>query len=441
VTLPAYSPTTPPPLLTADLPGIGGSFRQRPEDFLVEEQPLYQPSGQGEHIYLFLEKRGMSTMRAARVLARHFGVHVTAVGFAGLKDKNAITRQVFSIHVPGKKPEDFPMLQHDRMAVLWVDLHANKLRRGHLATNRFSLKIRNVDMSKAVLASRIISRLEKQGLPNRIGEQRFGYLQRNHIIGRAMLLGDHQGLIDALLGPDEHLPDSQVEARRAYARGDFPTALNLFYRESRTERRVVGELSRGRAPGKAVKAIERNETEFFLTAFQSAVFNAVLDERLRTNSIATLMPGDVAFKHDNRACFDVTESTPDLVERLASLAISPSGPMWGAEMKRASGEPNRIEVEALEATGVTLETIAAFQERRHNRLTGERRPLRVPLLFPDVEGGIDEHGHYVRLAFDLPRGAFATSVLQEVMKPAAPLTDPDSDKGEEEDGPAPDPEI
>jgi tRNA pseudouridine13 synthase len=434
VTLSSYSPTTPPPLLTSDVPGTGGIFRQRPEDFLVEEQPLYQPSGQGEHIYLFLEKRGVSTMRAARILASHFGVHVTAVGFAGLKDKNAITRQVFSIHVPGKKPEDFPMLQHDRMAVLWVDLHANKLRRGHLATNRFSIKIRNVDMSKAVLAAKVIARLEKQGLPNRIGEQRFGYLQRNHLIGRAMLLGDHQGLLDALLAPHEYLPDSQIEARRAYARGDFATALQLFYRESRTERRVTGELSRGRAPGKAVKAIERNETEFFLTAFQSAVFNAVLDERLRAGTLGTLMPGDVAFKHDNRACFDVTESTPDLVDRLATLAISPSGPMWGAEMKRASGEPGRIEVEALQATGVTIEIIAAFQERRHNRLTGERRPLRVPLLFPDVEGGIDEHGHYIRLAFDLPRGAFATSVLQEVMKPGAPLTDPDSDKGEEDDG-------
>src|SRR5258708_143045 len=83
-TLPAPAP---PPLLTSDLPGIGGVFKERPEDFLVDEQPLYEPSGQGEHIYLFVEKRGMSTLRAARVIAHHFGVHVSAVGFAGLKDK------------------------------------------------------------------------------------------------------------------------------------------------------------------------------------------------------------------------------------------------------------------------------------------------------------------------------------------------------------------
>jgi tRNA pseudouridine13 synthase len=338
------------------------------------------------------------------------------VGFAGLKDKNAVTRQVFSVHVPGKKPEDFPSLQHERMAVLWVDLHANKLRRGHLAGNRFSIRIRKVEMGKAVLAAKTIARLEKLGLPNRIGVQRFGYLGRNHLIGRGLLLGDHDAVIEALLSPDERLPDSQVEARRAFARGDYAAALDLFYKESRTERRVLGELARGRSKNKAVRAIERSETEFFLTAFQSAVFNAVLDQRVRSGMLGTLVPGDIAFKHDNRASFDVTEVEEELVGRLARFEVSPSGPMWGAEMKRASGEPGRVELEALAARGVTPEALEAFQERRRGRMTGERRPLRVPLTFPDVEGGVDEHGPYVRLAFDLPRGAFATSVLQEVMK-------------------------
>jgi tRNA pseudouridine13 synthase len=425
---------SPPPFLTADLPGIGGVFKERAEDFFVDEQPLYQPSGEGEHIYLFVEKRGMSTLRAARIIGNHFGVHVSAVGFAGLKDKKAVTRQTFSVHVPGKKPEDFPMLQHERMAVLWADLHANKLRRGHLAANRFSIRIRKVDMSRVTAAAKIMARLEKLGLPNRIGEQRFGYLGRNHLVGRALLVGDHDAALEALLSPHATLPDSQVEARRAYATGDYGAALNLFYRESRTERRVLGELSRGKSKSKAIKAIERSETEFFLTAFQSAVFNTVVDARVRSGTLGTLSTGDIAFKHDNRAVFDVTEATlgAELDGRLARLEISPSGPMWGAEMKRASGEVGRVEEEALGATGVSLETLVAFQERRRGRITGERRPLRVPLMFPDVEGGIDEHGHYVRLAFDLPRGAFATSVLQEVMKPEGALVDDDREEEGEE---------
>src|SRR5689334_18599213 len=101
--------------LTAGVPGIGGRIRERPEDFLVDEQPLYQPSGEGEHVYLLVEKRNMSTMHAARVLAAHFKVDQSAVGHAGLKDRVAVTRQVFSVHVPGKKPEDFPMLVHEKM--------------------------------------------------------------------------------------------------------------------------------------------------------------------------------------------------------------------------------------------------------------------------------------------------------------------------------------
>ena len=426
---PAHRPAA--PYLTADIPGIGGVIKERPEDFLVEEQPQYQPAGSGEHIYMLVEKRGMSTLRAARIIARHFGVHVSAIGFAGLKDKRAITRQVFSVHVPGKKPEDFPHFEHEHMAVLWVDLHQNKLRRGHLAGNRFSIKVRRVEMFKAPAAAKIVSRLEKSGVPNLIGEQRFGYLQRNHLIGRALIVGDAQAAADALLAPAEGMPDSQIEARRAYAAGDFSKALELFYRESRTERRVVGELARGRSVGKAIRAIERSETEFFLTAFQSAVFNDCLSRRMESGTLGSLGLGDIAFKHDNRAVFDVAAETlgPELDGRLARFEISPSGPMWGAEMKRASGVSGEAELNALTSTGVTIEDITAFQERRRGRLTGERRPYRIPLLDADVEGGVDEHGSYVKLAFDLPRGAFATTVMREVTKAdAATLEPPDADE-------------
>lgn len=415
------------PYLTADLPGTGGVIKERAEDFFVDEQPLYQPSGEGEHVYLFIEKRGLSTLRAARIIARHFSVHVSAVGFAGLKDKRAVTRQVFSVHVPGKKPEDFPMFEHEHMGVLWVDVHANKLRRGHLAGNRFSIKIRRTDMTKAPAAARILARLAQVGSPNVIGDQRFGYLGRNHLVGRAMILNDNAGVLDALLAPAEGFADSQAEARQAYARGEFGAALELFYRESRTERRVVGELARGASPSRAARAIERGETEFFLTAFQSAVFNEVLAQRMAAGSLGTLTPGDIAFKHDNRACFDVTPESlgPDLDGRLSRLEVSPSGPMWGAEMKRAAGATATAEEVALAAAGVSLEALTAFQERRRGRLTGERRPLRVPITDPDVEGGSDEHGTYIRVAFDLPRGAFATSVVREITKADAPNAPPD----------------
>ncbi|MBX3378175.1 MAG: tRNA pseudouridine(13) synthase TruD [Phycisphaeraceae bacterium] len=406
------------PFATADLPGIGGRIKERPEDFFVDEQPLYQPAGEGEHVYLFIEKRGLSTLRAARIVARHFGVHVSAVGFAGLKDKRAVTRQVFSVHVPGKKPEDFPMLQHEHMGVLWVDLHHNKLRRGHLLGNRFSIKIRGVDMSKAPAALRVLSRLERSGVPNVIGEQRFGYLRRNHLVGRGLILGDHGAVVRAVLDPDESAADTQAPARRAAAAGEYAEAMELFGKEMRTERRVVGELMRGASPSRAVHAIERSEAEFFLTAFQSAVFNRVLAERMAAGTIGKLMEGDVAFKHDNRACFDVRAEDlgPELTARLDRIEVSPSGPMWGADMKRAAAGVGVTEEAALAESGVGVEALRAFEVRRRGRLTGERKPLRVPVMDAMVEGGVDEHGHYVRVAFDLPRGAFATSVIREITK-------------------------
>jgi tRNA pseudouridine13 synthase len=413
-----------PVYLTADLPALGGRIRERAEDFLVDEQPLYQPCGSGEHIYLFIEKRNLSTPQAAEILAQHFGVNRSAIGFAGMKDKTAITRQVFSIHTPGKGVQDFPMLEHERLNVLWADLHTNKLRRGHLAGNRFSIRIRGIPMSMALVAHKALTMLEKTGLPNRFGEQRFGYTNRNHLVGRAILLGDAAGVLDAILSPVEGRPDAQAEARRLYMERNYSAALDAFSRELRTERRLLGALSRGATPAKAVRTIERDEELFFLTAFQSEIFNRVLDERLTAGSLATLHAGDVAFKHDNRSIFSVSgeELTDpsvreDLEGRLASLRISPTGPMWGAHMKRAGATIDEAELAALSATGVSLDVLKAFDDRRPHRVTGERRPLRVPLSFPDVEGGVDEHGSYVRVAFDLPRGAFATSALRELMKP------------------------
>jgi tRNA pseudouridine13 synthase len=412
-----------PRYLTADLPPLPGArIKDRPEDFFVDEQPLYQPSGHGEHIYLFVEKRNLSTLAALRILARHFGVHESAVGYAGLKDKHAVTRQVFSVHAPGKRLEDFTSLQHDRLSILWADYHTNKLRRGHLLGNRFSIRIRGIPPTAVLTANKALQQLEKLGIPNRIGEQRFGYRGNNHLVGRAIVLGDFPAALDALLAPDESIQDRQIEARRLYAAGNLTAALHAFPHESRTERAVLGALIRGSNPAKAIAAMSRSELDFFLTAFQSAIFNTVLDARLAENALGTLAPGDLAIKHDNRAVFEVLEHDlgPELTARLDRFEISPSGPMWGPEMKRAKGLTDQREVAALAAAGVSLDALSEFAHRRPGRtpaLPGERRALRVPLTDPDVEGGVDEHGSFVRIAFDLPRGAFATTVLRELIKP------------------------
>lgn len=402
---------------TQDLPGIGGVIKQRPEDFLVDEQPLYPPSGEGEHIYLFIEKRDLSTFDLVGVVADHFGVRRQDVGYAGLKDKHAITRQLISVRTPGKDFSDFPMLRHPSIGVQWADMHRNQLRPGHLAGNRFSIRVRGVSPLDARAAKRVLDRLETSGVPNRFGEQRFGAIWRNHLIGAADVLGDARRMCDALLGPCDRFPTIDGDARDAYAAQDYAEALNLMPKGARAERRVLHALADGKSFDHAIHKLYPRERQFFHSSMQSAAFNAVLDDRLREDRLSTLSSGDLAWKHDSGAVFRVTEENIDeLQPRLDRFEISPSGPLWGAEMTRAEESTDRIEVEALGSLSLTPADLERADAQGILRLHGARRPLRVPLTNTEVEGGMDEHGAYVRCAFDLPPGSFATVVMREVMK-------------------------
>lgn len=407
--------------LTADLEPIGGRLKERPEDFLVEEQPLYEPCGQGEHIYLFLQKRLLSTLELVRIVGKHFRVRASAVGYAGLKDKHAITRQVISVQTPGKTPEDFPSLKHPKIETLWADLHTNKLRRGHLKGNRFSIRVRGVGASRVIIAHKVLKRLAASGVPNRAGEQRFGHAGNNHLVGRAMVLGHYGDAVREIVLPDADGKPEHATVRGLIAAGKFEEAADLLPAGADTERRCLYLLWRGQSAEQILLTMDHTRRTFFLSSLQSAVFNAVLDTRLRDGTLDKLLPGDVAMKHVNGALFLVDEALAADAEtqrRLAGFEISPTGPMLGPGMlEPAPGSyAAKIEAEAAAALGVSSAVIGEFLQRVRQAPIGQRRALRVALTFPDCEGGADEHGTYVRCAFDLPAGAFATSVMQEVMK-------------------------
>jgi tRNA pseudouridine13 synthase len=407
--------------LTADLPGIGGVIKRRPDDFLVEEIPLYEPCGEGEHTYLFIEKNGLTTDDVVRRIAHEFHVRRSDVGYAGLKDKHAVTRQHFSVCLPRPGEQDTALRHlshHPHIKVLWVDRHTNKLRLGHLRGNRFVIRVREVEPTSVIRAKAVLDRLTAAGVPDFFGEQRFGYRQNGHLLGRMLLLGDYEGFVRETLGdPREADSPPLREARERFVRGDIDGALEVWPRKLRHDRQLLDYLRQGRSAEAAVRALDFSQRDLLLTAMQSAVFNAVLDVRLRDGSFARLLPGDLAWKHDNGAVFAVDEATAAIENsrggRVPRLEVSPSGPMWGADMTPPAGEPLRIEREALASLGIAEEDFAAAG--RHAP-PGKRRPLRVPVTNADISGGVDEHGGYVRLAFDLPRGAFATIVLREVMK-------------------------
>lgn len=409
-----------PAYISADVEGIGGTLKQRPEDFFVEEIPLYNPCGHGEHIYLFVERHGLSTIQTRDALARHFRVKPHAIGHAGLKDKHALTRQVFSIHTPGKTPEDFPSFEHTNARILWVDLHTNKLKRGHLSGNRFSLRVRGVNPSHVLRAHKAMQILASKGVPNRFGSQRFGYLQNNHLVGRTLILGDAKGALDLLLSPHKGSPKGQVESRTAYAEGRLEEASAKMHKVFKVEYRALKMLAKGASAEEAIRAIDQTAAGFYISSFQSAIFNAVLNDRVRAGTSGRLLPGDLAFVMKSRKSFGVTDTEladPELHDRLSRFEIAPSGPMWGTTMPRASGEIGNREDAALAQAGVTTKDMELCEARDgFAMIGGDRRPMRIPVVDPMVDAGSDEHGPYIRCAFDLPRGSFATTVMDEVMK-------------------------
>lgn len=163
-------PAMTPPMFTSELPGVGGKIRVRDEDFDVEEVPSYEPSGSGDHLFLWIEKRGIAPEFFARTIAQKLNVSPGVVGTAGLKDRHAVTRQWVS--VPKECAPNAAKLNVDGIRVLKTSFHANKLKPGHLRGNRFRILIREAD--RTVNADAILDRIRTQGMPNFYGPQRFG---------------------------------------------------------------------------------------------------------------------------------------------------------------------------------------------------------------------------------------------------------------------------
>src|ERR1043165_405327 len=187
----------PPTYLTAQLPGTGGQIKQHLEDFQVEEIPAYPAAGVGTHCYLKIEKRGFSTMAAADILAKLLGRKNIDIGYAGLKDKQAVTSQWFSVeHLDTSRAKSMEL--PTGMKVVEITRHRNKIKRGHLAGNKFIIKIRNPEWSRvgvnldepAEKAQAVLEAMEKTGAPNFFGPQRFGMRGDNHLLGLALLRGD-----------------------------------------------------------------------------------------------------------------------------------------------------------------------------------------------------------------------------------------------------------
>ena len=287
-------------------------MRSTPEDFRVEEIDAFEATGSGEHLLLTIEKREMNTAYAASQLAQWAGIAEMGVSYAGLKDRHAVTRQRFSVHLPKRVAPDLAALESSGLRVLKSEWHAKKLPRGALAGNRFELTLREVQGDAPGIESRLAA-IAARGVPNYFGEQRFG---------RG---GDNVG-----------------------------NALAMF----------------------AGRRVRRDQRTMLLSAARSELFNRVLAARVSGANWDRALDGEVWMLEGSRSVFGPEPWNETLERRLADFDIHPTAPLWGRGNLRSTGMAAELESSVLGdarslALRAGLEAAGLKQERRSTRL----RPL------------------------------------------------------------------
>ena len=388
------------------LESIHGVLKSSPHDFIVNETPLYEPCGEGEHLYLSVRKTNMSHEELIRKIAKEFEVSLRDVGAAGRKDLHAITTQLLSIYLPGKEvtvPNKIGSI--DVLSSSW---HTNKLRLGHLTGNRFSIRLREIDLKLFKTIEERLERLGKTGLPNAFGPQRFGNYENNHKLGLSILLEDWDALIMFLLQGKERHNEFAEE-------GEYKKALDAWPFGQPAERNVLQALAQERTPQQACKTINKYLRTLWINAFQSFVFNEVLRQRQQDKTWNTVVQGDLVWNHDGGGrTFEVSPEevkSREILERTALFAISPSGPLWGAKMRLPAGKVLQLEQSILASYGVGDEHLA----RMKKVAKGARRPLRVKVEKPSALMGSDSNGDFIELVFELPAGSYATVAVEHLL--------------------------
>jgi tRNA pseudouridine13 synthase len=326
-------------------PAVAGRLRSRPEDFQVIELQLVEPSGEGEHAWLLVRKRTENTETVARQLARCAGVPARQVSYAGLKDRNAVTEQWFSVHLPGRPDPDWNAIDSDTLTLVRHARHGRKLRRGTLTGNAFRIRVRELAGDRALLEERL-EQVAAHGVPNYFGAQRFGR-----------------------------------------AAGNLHSADRLFAG-------TVGKLT-------------RHQRGLALSAARSYLFNRVLAQRVSDASWNRVLAGDALQLSGSHSFFVADTVDPELERRVLSMDLHPTGPLVGSGESPVTGAARQLESACLADQQAWCSGLAKAGLRQ------ERRALRLPVAglawaWPQPD--------CLELTFSLAAGAYATSVLRELVR-------------------------
>ena len=264
---------------------ISGDIRTIAEDFIVDEELGYSPTGEGEHVLLQIRKKGRNTEDIARLLACHAAIARKSVSYAGLKDKNAVTSQFFSVHLPGKKEPDWQQLADSSVEFISINRHQKKLKRGALSRNNFCLRIRGFTGNRDSTERRLLL-IKANGAPNYFAAQRFGHNANNLLNANQMLL---------------------------------------------TGKRVKDRFSRN----------------IYFSAARSWLFNLVLAERIRRQNWNSAIVGDCMMLSGSRSCFSAEVIDDEMIRRVKTFDISPTAPLWGRGDAMVTAKAAEIESAAL----------------------------------------------------------------------------------------------
>lgn len=329
-------------------------LRAQPEDFCVHEWLGFEADGEGDHMLLRVRKQSANTFWVAKQLARIAQVHPRDVGYAGLKDRDAIAEQSFTVPLRSAIGEAWLGVSGEGFEVVSASRHRRKLKRGALRGNRFEIVLREFAGDRAALEERLHT-IAQYGVPNYFGPQRFG-------------------------------------------------------REGSNLRTAMSWFTSGRAPA------DRLQRGFAISAARSALFNAVLAERVNDGTWNRVLVGELANLDGTGSIFRVEALDETLEERCERLDIHPTGPLWHGRS------------EAFDSVQQLEERVAARDPQLAEGLANvgaeaERRALRMKVS--DLSWSIDSAT--VRLEFRLAKGCFATAVLHELLENAFETDVPDAD--------------
>ena len=406
--------------------GIGGTIRNRYEDFYVEEIPEITPSGEGPNVWIWIEKLGRPTLDVLLDISRDLHISRKRMGFAGMKDKKAISQQWICISNMDSEEQFNEVLDlKDKVhntKFLKVVRGQKKLRMGQLLGNKFKILIKDIkndDVEKSSeVANNILENLEKTGVPNYFGWQRFGKPRTNtHLVGKALVDNDIKEAVRLYIGnPYEEEGEEVKLARSTYDDGDLKKSYELMPKGMRYERMMLEKLLKEEKKGKideksykkAIYSLPKPLQRMFVHAFQSYLFNKAVSKRVAMG-IDKYIEGDIVIDNEEHLIHDKTPE--ELQKMIKNFEANPTSPLYGTKVPLATANVGKMEKEVLKNEDLKNED---FECPKMPKLGshGLRRSMRFKVW--DAKAIATDEG--VLTEFSISKGSYATAVLREIMK-------------------------